>query len=393
MRIVATTLAVGVVGCDEPSPDDAEDASADERDGASERDDAFRIAVGIDDTSSTVRNAVVRAGGCTATLVDDDLLLLAAHCGYDNDAWRGGAWYTLPSPVTVWVGPDRSAPVLTTTATQVSLPPRVTGGPDWEDDIALLRLSSPIAASVATPRAVYLDHPEPVTRYTLADPTIYQIGYAGAPRDRRIMTGHNYEDWLSDPSLPNNGFTYEADVTGVGTRGTNIENGDSGGPMLLDRDTGPVMGVLSFWEPYGIATYGPGGNGRPSIRDWLVARIPTQKPDMEVVSVQAAGCTGTGGNPMVSVTIRNRGAVKGRGWVDVFTGLASPPSIGTWGQYWRMSNLLAPEQTQTMSFEITDGFTRGWVDALVDTTTTLDESDETNNHEDGYVNLPDCSFN
>ncbi len=41
--------------------------------------------------------------------------------------------------------------------------------------------------------------------------------------------------------------------------------------MLLGSSNGFVMGELSHWEPYGIATFGPGGEGRPSVRNWLAA--------------------------------------------------------------------------------------------------------------------------
>ena len=73
------------------------------------------------------------------------------------------------------------------------------------------------------------------------------------------MTGSSYRDWVSHPDYLMNGFAYTATVTGVGDYGTNIERGDSGGPMLIGTSTGYVIGDLSHWEPYGIATFGPGG--------------------------------------------------------------------------------------------------------------------------------------
>ncbi len=361
---------------------------------AAEDDTEFRIEIGSNDTSTIVRDAVARVGGCTGTLVAPDLLITAAHCGYDDTAYFTGGWTALPSPVSVSFGPDRSAPVYTTTADEVSAPPLHTGGPGWVDDIVLLRLSSSVPAHVAVPRPVYLDRPAPTQWFSLDVETIYQVGYGGG-RDRRIMTGSNYVDWLSTPGYQHNAFEYEADDAGpgIGDRGTNIEGGDSGGPMLLNSDTGPVMGVLSHWAPYGIATFGPGTGGRSPVRAWLTDQLPTQRPNFEIVSITEGGCTGSGGDPVVAVTIKNTGAVTAQAWVDVFTGLSAPPTIGTYSTLYRMSDPLAPEQRQTMSFAITDGFTSGWVDILVDTTQTVTELDETDNGAYDYLSLPDCSFN
>ncbi|MEX1366860.1 MAG: trypsin-like serine protease [Nannocystaceae bacterium] len=385
-------LACSATACDVESIDD--DLQVDDLDDLDEDDVEFRIEIGTDDTSSTVRDAVARVGGCTGTLVGPDLLLTAAHCGFIDTAYFTGGWTNLPSGVPVSFGPDRSAPVLTRTATQVSAPPLHTGGPGWVDDIVLLRLDASVPATVAVPRPVYLDHPAPLLPYALGVETIYQVGFGGG-RDRRIMTGGNYVDWLTVPGYQHNGFEYDADFEGpgIGDRGTNIEGGDSGGPMLLNSDTGPVLGVLSHWAPFGIATYGPGTGGRSPIRSWLTGKLPPQRSDFDVISVTAGGCTGTGGDPMVAVTIKNKGAVSRSAWVDVFTGLASPPSVGDFSSIYRMSNNLAPEQTQTLSFAITSGFTSGWVDVVLDTTQTVDELDEGNNVGWGYVNLPDCSFN
>lgn len=121
---------------------------------------------------------------------------------------------------------------------------------------------------------------------------------------------------------------------------------------------------------------------------------PSALPDLVVESIAAAGCSGPGGDPRVRVEVRNAGAAYGRGWVDVFAGLSSPPSIGQYSNVYRMSPWLDAGESATMYFSIDASHQNSskWIDVLLDTTQSTVESVETNNHEDQFVSLPDCSF-
>ncbi len=384
--MLATTLTC-LAACGGPEADDAFDEALET--------DAAEIAVGTNDVSNPTRDAVVlisgAAGSCTATLVSPTVLVTAAHCGFSDPTYADGNWHRLPTAVTVQFGPDRTRPTATYVAREVSTPPLA--GPPWPDDIALLRLTSAVPASIAVPRPMLVDRPADLSPWTTV---IHQVGYGGG-RNRRFMTGRSYRDWTTSSAILINGFEYTADVRGpgIGTRDTNVEGGDSGGPMLIGGVDGPVMGVLSFWQPYGIATFGPGGAGRSDVRGWLRRHVP-QAVDLSVVSVFQRGCTGSGGVPVVGVTVRNTGsAAVASTRVDVLVGGASPPSVGSTSGYRLTLTNLLPRETRTVSVPVgrdVQLMTTG-AGAVIDTLRAVVESSETNNVGFATLAFPDCSFN
>jgi len=380
--VLALVLAAGCI--DQPDVDGAALAEAEQG-----------IEIGTNDTSDPVRNAIVRVGdACTGTLIAPDVVLTSLWCGLHGIPYTTDAWSSIP-PVTIYFGPDRDAPLATATADMASR--HVTVIPDSDDgeppeipssyELALLRLTAPVATSIAVARPVYVDRPATLSSTS----TLHLIGYGG-DRDRRRTTATGYQDWLtSGGPVGWFRFTPTHRGAGIGDDGNNIEYGDYGAPLLLGSATGHVLGALVDWTPGGVVSFAPGSVMEQSVRDWIQAKAP-QRPDLDVISISVAGCTGTGGHPMVKVTLQNRGVRTASGWVDVFHGLASPPSIGTLSTIFRTSGNLAPDQTISMSFEIPAPPGPRWIDVLLDTTRSVDELDEGNNASAAFLELPDCSF-
>lgn len=117
----------------------------------------------------------------------------------------------------------------------------------------------------------------------------------------------------------------------------------------------------------------------------------TLKPDLTIRSI-STGCTGHGGEPTVSVLVANDGIVDASAYVDVFYGLPIPPAMGEWGDDFAYISVNAGSTTlRTFVMDASAG-ERFYVDVLVDTDDEVDESDESNNHDDRLVTVPDCSF-
>jgi V8-like Glu-specific endopeptidase len=163
----------------------------------------------LNGTPTFERPEVGRISGCTATLVRPNIVITAAHCVDFRSRTTPGNYNTF----TIDLGPGNSS------SYPVDLIQVYSSGQLGEQDVALMRLSRPVPAEIATPT-------------TIAD---------RAPASGEMATIFGY------------GCTNRSSQTGTWTKrkfeysyGTsrNLCPGDSGGPVVLGSD-GPVFGINS----------------------------------------------------------------------------------------------------------------------------------------------------
>lgn len=363
--------------------------------------DEERLLNGFDATSY-FWNSVIRLGnGCTGTLIGVDYVLTAGHCVARPIIPGGvvnGTWYSftgsVPGP-SIQVGPTAGSPVVTRTATQFN--------EAGFDDILLLRLSSAVPSSAATPSPPITDIPgggDPLTwlqtqSYDMAGFGLDDTGTPATTRQRADATVAEFPFTSFGTLQPN---MLRAQGVGCAT----VQPGDSGSPLLwFDYATnvlkmvGVAQGVQSCGGRY-VVTFGEGGvdsagNAKPDIGDWLETTIPV---DFVVDGDLSVGCTGSGGSPTVSFRVKNQGLTARSGWVDLFLDLSAVPTIGTLSSTYQSTGTLTPGESKLMTFTVPDSWETQtiWVDVLLDTTQTHTEDKENNNHADERVTFPDCSF-
>ncbi len=355
--------------------------------------------------------------GCTGTLVSPVHVLTAGHCGT-------GSFIQLDTPRGTGAGPvnNRRYNVI---QTQILSPTANSGR-----DLAIMLLDRAVPEYGTRGAPWYAVEPAfPLASFNTSA-TAWTVGYGtdcsspSTTNRRGLSFSGGFRRYTGAPGALTR---FNLGCGNAGYRGPNT--GDSGGPLF--DGIGQIVGVFSGWSCRDNAgTIGaPGcqgtiewtgftssnrawingamdndfdGDGTPDIDDPRPgldcrgsspdAGCQSVLPDLEIVAVADGGCTHSGGDPMVKITVRNNGPVAASGWVDVFVGRPSAPPIGTFSSIFRRSDTLEYGQTQDMWFAISPTSASAWVDALADTTTSVTELNESNNHQDAFITFPDCSL-
>lgn len=239
LHVLKAVLLIGVLGCES-----GVDAYGDWY-------EAEGIIAGEETRFETWRGVLALLGGgtlCTATLVDEEVLLTAAHCVYEPQ--KGVNYLERPELLMVRGGANviESGAVTYATGAQIVLHENWKGDiKDMEGvDLALIRLNRPLTE---------------LETYPIRERTSPQIGQKG-----KIVGYGLWEDDLGDSA----GVHRQGDTTVQDLRKDRIEmgkpsgvcNGDSGGPLFTVQD--------GRWVLTGVTSFGMSAICLPSQGGWAV---------------------------------------------------------------------------------------------------------------------------
>ena len=275
-------------------------------------------------------DAVVEVdGGCTGTLIADDVVISARHCGV-----RAGA--------RIIFGDNANGGGIFSSTVQSSFLPEGNGSLLDGGDVAILTLTAPVPANIATPMRL-IDETDALEGMTC---TVVGYGFNGLgsaghgdTADGRRWGGENIIDVYGRPATSNGSNIISTDFDD-GTGGANRIFGSSSAPLEFEATTSPgdsggpvLVQIGDEWLIAGVLSGGSTGNSRYGDISWwtgtadfrsaIEARGGRFAGSLEVAIVGGAPdlISPTGGDTMdVVVMSDTESTVPGSGTFHVDTG-------------------------------------------------------------------------